>query len=144
MKDKKLQDRYELIVCALIANGGSAYLDELTKLTNLTESRITKALQYGRRYFDFENRSAQDYVMAHGGGYFLTDDKNLAVAYTVQTLKDVLSRAKTLKALYAYIKEKYPDELSEAMNQSFDDGTDETEPWAVFNNLINNFDGGNK
>lgn len=143
MKDdalqKELQNRYELIVCALIANHGKAYLDELLKLTNLTASQIAKALQYGRRNFDFENRPINCYVMSSNDGYFLTDSVDLAIAYTVQTMKDAISRLRTARFIYEEMKAKHPDKLDQAMSQRFEDESDEMEPWAVFNNLIEDF-----
>lgn len=136
---RTLQDNYERVVSALIAKGGSACIDELPALTNLTVGQITKAVQYGRRNFDFEHRNIQDYVMASDNGYFLPEDIDQCVAYTAQSLKNILSRAKTIKPLYHHMDENAPDKLSRAMNQTFSDDTDETDPWAVFNSLMNDF-----
>lgn len=134
-----LQNNYGMILCALEAKGGRAYIDELPPLTNLTIGQITKAVQYGRRNFDFEHMPIQHYVMSSDKGYFLPEDIDQCVAYTAQALKDLLSRAKTIKPLYHHMDENAPDKLSRAMNQTFSDDTDETDPWAVFNSLMNDF-----
>lgn len=140
-KDLKaeLQFRYDRIVYLLGLLGGRVCQEELCTRTGYNKNQISKALQHGRRSYDFEAGTLKGYVMGSPDGYFLPKDETEVIAYVAQTFKDVRSRWRTLQRLYEFSEKTWPFELTEAINDSGDDESDEAEPWAVFNKLTGGF-----
>lgn len=122
----------------------AVYTPQIAEDLGLTRGQIAKALQTGRRDFDFKHKSISNYIMSSPRGLFVVDpqdDIKNFMAYAVQTYKDIVSRVKTFKPLLRHIKENYPNEFIQAIEDSKSEDmtveSDEVEPWAVFNKLTN-------
>lgn len=116
----------------------------LAKTINEKPSRISAALQYGRRAFAEGRLKPQHWIMGGPKGLFLPDSDEATCAYIVQNVKDILSRTRTQRPLYDYAMKAYPDKLIEAFNmsQAGDDADSiryDMNPWEVFQNIMDEY-----
>lgn len=138
-----LNEYYWQIVGCIKQHQDPIHIQTLEKETGIKKSRISKALQWGRREFESGAIPIRSYVMASPSGYFCPTTSEQLVAYVAQVYKDANSRMRTTTPVYEYAAKNYPEKLYFALNTSSEsdpddpDGALEMQPWGVWNNLMN-------
>lgn len=125
------------------------HMGELSDTTGVKPSRISAALQYGRRRLG-ANGNIPFWIMGGPKGYSLplTEDGDLdstrLVAYAIQNVKDVNSRARTQSMLYDFVAKNYEDELREGfrtakLSNDVQGMRLDINPWGVYKRIMEGY-----
>lgn len=119
-------------------------LDQLIEQTGHKASRISKALQWGRRQFGIGKMKGVEYwIMGGPKGYYLPTNEKETSGYIVQNVKDILSRTRTQLPLYDYAMRNFEDTLREAFAIAKAGDPEsirlDMNPWEVFNNIMEEY-----